>query len=199
MREASRPEASDLEASDLDYTIRNTDLGLLLVAATRRGVCLLRFGEREAGLLAELAREFPFAVPRRADARLAGWSGVIVDYVDGRSTSVEVPLDVRGSCFQRRVWKQLAEIPRGETRTYADVAVAIGVPGGARAVARACAANPVPVVVPCHRVIEKSGRPGGYNGGSRRKLRLLRKESALAVEPANGGGRPPRELAEPAP
>ena len=170
------------QASNLDYTIRNTDLGLLLVAATRTGVCLLRFGTRESELSAELAHEFPFATARRADVRLARWSGAIADYVDGRSARVEVPLDVRGSCFQRRVWKELAAIPRGETRSYSDVAQAIGLPGGARAVARACAANPVPIVVPCHRVVEKSGRLGGYNGGPQRKLQLLRSEGALPAE-----------------
>jgi AraC family transcriptional regulator of adaptative response/methylated-DNA-[protein]-cysteine methyltransferase len=170
------------QASNLDYTIRNTDLGLLLVAATRAGVCLLRFGARESELVAELVHEFPFATARRDDARLAGWSGAIADYVDGRSACVEVPLDVRGSCFQRRVWKELEAIPRGETRCYSDVAQAIGLPGGARAVARACAANPVPIAVPCHRVIEKSGRLGGYNGGPRLKLQLLRSEGALPAE-----------------
>jgi AraC family transcriptional regulator of adaptative response/methylated-DNA-[protein]-cysteine methyltransferase len=170
------------EESNLDYTIRETALGLLLVAATRTGVCLLRFGTRESELAALLAQEFPYAMARREDARLARWSGAIVDYVDGRSACVEVPLDVRGSCFQRRAWKELAAIPRGETRSYSDVACAIGHPEAARAVARACAANPVPIVVPCHRVIEKSGRPGGYNGGERRKLHLLRSEGAFAVE-----------------
>lgn len=182
------------EASKLEYTIRNTDLGLLLVAATRSGVCLLRFGARASELAAELEHEFPYATARRADARLASWSGAIADYVDGRSACVEVPLDVRGSCFQRRVWKELASIPRGETRSYSDVARAIGHPGGARAVAQACAANPVPVVVPCHRVVEKSGRLGGYNGGPDRKLQLLRREGALGAEPLErsaGARRPP--------
>jgi len=177
------------QAPILDYTIRNTDLGLLLLAATRAGVCLLRFGTRESDLSAELAHEFPFATARRADVRLARWSGAIADYVDGRSARVEVPLDVRGSCFQRRVWQELAAIPRGETRCYSELAQAIGLPGGARAVARACAANPVPIVVPCHRVIEKSGRPGGYNGGPQRKLQLLRGEGALpAAKSASSAG-----------
>jgi len=164
------------EGSELAYAIRDTDLGRLLVAATSQGVCLVRFGATDSELAGLLRRELPFAVVRREGGAVAEWADAIVAYVDGRASGVEVPLDVRGSCFQRRVWKELAAIPRGETRSYREVARALGMERGARAVARACAANPVPVVVPCHRVIASSGVPGGYNGGGERKLRLLRGE-----------------------
>jgi AraC family transcriptional regulator of adaptative response/methylated-DNA-[protein]-cysteine methyltransferase len=164
---------------DLTYAIRETRLGPLLIAATRTGVCFVRFGADRDELESALSDEFPFADAQPGGERVAKMSEAIADYVDGRSTEVGVPLDVRGSCFQRRVWKELAAIPRGETRSYSDVARAVGLPRGARAVARACASNPVPVVVPCHRVVEQGGRVGGYNGGAHRKLCLLRNEGAI--------------------
>lgn len=165
--------------STLCFAIRETRLGPLLVAATRAGVCFIRFGADRSGLASALAEEFPFADAQAEDDRVAEWSEAIVDYVDGRAEIVDVPLDVRGSCFQRRVWKELATTPRGETRSYAEVASAVGMPRGARAVARACASNPVPLAIPCHRVIEKSGGVGGYNGGVHRKRLLLRNEGAI--------------------
>jgi len=165
--------------STLTFAIRETRLGLLLVAATQGGVCFVRFGADSQELMAALAGEFPFADAQVEGGRVAAWCETIADYVDGRASRVDVPLDVRGSCFQRRVWKELAAIPRGETRSYAEVAHGIGMPRGARAVARACATNPVPLVVPCHRVIEKSGGVGGYNGGKHRKRLLLQQEGAI--------------------
>lgn len=166
-------------SENLDYGIRETRLGLLLVAATQRGVCLVRFGASERSLAATLAKEFPYAPLMRSEAKISVWSDAIVAYVDGRTEQVDLPLDVRGSLFQRRVWKELAAIPRGETRSYSDVARAVGAPRGARAVAQACASNPTPIVIPCHRVIEKGGGLGGYAFGARRKRRLLRSEGAL--------------------
>jgi len=169
------------ERFQLVYAIRDTRLGHLLVAATATGVCFVRFGDDPSELRAALRDEFPFADATEGHARAVRLSEALVDYVDGRSTRVDVPLDVRGSCFQRRVWKELAAIPRGQTRSYGEVARAVGMPRGARAVARACARNPVPIAVPCHRVIDADGRVGGYNGGANRKLRLLADEGAVCL------------------
>lgn len=169
------------------WTVRATRLGLLLVAGSPRGVCHVRFGEAEEELAGAVAAEFPFAVTRRDDAAVAGHADALAAYVDGRSPEPDVPLDVRGSAFQRRVWDALRAIPRGQTRSYGDVAAAIGRPGAARAVARACAGNPVAVVVPCHRVVPAAGGTGGYRYGSWRKSALLRAE---AGEPAPPLGAP---------
>ena len=159
------------------YTTRTTSLGLLLVAATARGVCQVRFGSSEAGLRAALARELPCATFERDGARVARWADVLAAAVDGRADAASVPLDVAGSRFQRRVWDALRRIPRGTTRGYGELAEALGQPRAARAVARACATNPAPLAVPCHRVVPKSGGAGGYRFGSWRKRALLAAEA----------------------
>jgi AraC family transcriptional regulator of adaptative response/methylated-DNA-[protein]-cysteine methyltransferase len=161
----------------IEYVIGSCPLGRLLVAATTRGVCLVDLGDRDEDLARRLLEEFPYAeLAPQPTGEVTKWRGAIADYLDGRTRHLDVPLDVRGSRFQRRVWAALGAIPRGETRSYSDVARAIGLPHGARAVARACAANPAPVVTPCHRVIEKSGGLGGYSRGVWRKRALLRLE-----------------------
>ena len=158
----------------IDYALVETSLGTLLVAATARGVCRIVFGDQRSG-----ARE-PAALRdlHRDDAKLAPFAAAIADYVDGRATSLDLPLDVRGSEFRRRVWDALAAIPRGATRSYADVARAIGMPRAARAVANACGANPVAVAIPCHRVVASDGGIGGYRWGIERKRALLAREGA---------------------
>jgi AraC family transcriptional regulator of adaptative response/methylated-DNA-[protein]-cysteine methyltransferase len=161
----------------IEYVIETCPLGRVLVAATDRGVCFVDLGAKDADLTTRLRKEFPFAeCDRRRSREIALWSRLIVDYLNGEVERIDVPLDVSGSRFQRRVWAALRKIPRGETRSYSDVARAIGVPRGARAVAQACAANPVPVVTPCHRVIEKGGVLGGYARGIWRKRQLLQLE-----------------------
>jgi AraC family transcriptional regulator of adaptative response/methylated-DNA-[protein]-cysteine methyltransferase len=168
-----------MEGESIDYRTRSCSLGRLLVAGTRRGVCYVRFGARDGELRRRLEQEFPYAQFRRvANGDLERWSAAVAGYVDGRVAEVDVPLDVRGSAFQRRVWNALRRIPRGETRAYSDVARAIGSPHGARAVAHACATNPVAVLTPCHRVVERGGGLGGYAGGVKRKRALLRAEGA---------------------
>jgi AraC family transcriptional regulator of adaptative response/methylated-DNA-[protein]-cysteine methyltransferase len=162
------------------YCVRESSLGKILVAATDRGVCLIRFGSADRELHRRLQREFPYAATElAADPELREWSKQIGNYVDGRTEQITIPLDVRGSRFQRRVWSALARIPRGETRSYADVAQALKMKGAARAVGRACATNPVPILVPCHRVVRTSGELGGYGGGAKRKRALLGREGAL--------------------
>lgn len=169
----------------IDYGCTATSIGTALVAATSRGVCRIAFGDGEAELAAQLARDLPFAALRRDDGALAAYCAALAAYVDGRSDTLALPLDVRGSAFRRRVWDALAAIPRGSTRSYADVARTIGMPGAARAVAGACAANPVAVAIPCHRVVESAGGLGGYRWGVARKRALLAREAASRLAPRN--------------
>lgn len=180
----------------IDWTLRVTRLGLLGVAVTGRGVCHVSFADDEAGVVRALAAEFPYAALQRDDAAAGALATQLVDYVEGRRATLDVPLDVGGSRFQRRVWDALRAIPRGQTRRYAEVAAALGVPGGARAVAGACAANPVAVVVPCHRVVPAAGGAGGYRYGAWRKRALLALEAgdaaAWEVVPTEAGRAAPR-------
>ncbi|MBW2241487.1 MAG: methylated-DNA--[protein]-cysteine S-methyltransferase [Deltaproteobacteria bacterium] len=174
----------------LRYATLETELGKLLLVATARGVCLVRFGQSETDLLQQLRKEFPCATYREAADELGPWLRALHEALGGRTPATKVPLDVRGSCFQRRVWRALANIPAGETRSYQEVARTLGMPGGARAVGRACASNPVPVLVPCHRVVGTDGSLGGYLGGPTRKRRLLEREKPHAAE----GSQPVRQM-----
>lgn len=166
-------------APAIAYCVRECALGCLLVAATERGVCFVRFGGGEPELEQRLKGAFPYApLVRAEEGAVVGWGEALADYVDGRRDSAEVPLDVSGSRFEERVWAALRQIPQGETRSYSEIARALGNPRAARAVARACAENPAAVVIPCHRVIEAAGTLGGYGGGVSRKRALLEREGA---------------------
>ena len=154
-----------------------TPLGRLLVAATDRGVCAVTLGESERALEAGLRREYPEAVLERAPAALAEWTERIARSLAESVDLSSIPLDLRATTFQRRVWEALRAVPRGETRSYSDVAAAIGRPTAARAVAAACAHNPAALVVPCHRVVRSDGALGGYRWGVARKRELLKRES----------------------
>jgi AraC family transcriptional regulator of adaptative response/methylated-DNA-[protein]-cysteine methyltransferase len=146
-------------------------------AATARGLCFVAVGEQEAGLVAALRHEYPRAdVAPRASARLIAWARAARAVADGGAWDPHLPVDIRGTAFQWRVWRALTKIPRGETRSYGDVARSIGRPTAARAVARACATNPLPLVVPCHRVVAQDGTTGGYRWGRARKTALLHRE-----------------------
>jgi AraC family transcriptional regulator of adaptative response/methylated-DNA-[protein]-cysteine methyltransferase len=169
--------------AEIRYALRETEFGVLLVASTVRGICAVELGDSADALESKLAREFPEATRRRVDARGAkaderflGWIDAMLEHVSGRQPRLPVPTDVAATAFQRRVWRALQQIPYGETRTYAEVAKAIGQPKAARAVAMACAANPVALVVPCHRVVPATNGPGGYRWGVRRKKLLLEQE-----------------------
>jgi len=159
------------------YVTVPTSLGRLLVAATERGVCRVALGDDPAVLEAELIAEFPAArVVEDKSGKLTAWVSAILAYLDGREPDLELPLDIRATAFQRRVWQELRQIPFGETRTYAEVAQAIGQPKATRAVAQACATNPVALVIPCHRVVREDGDLGGYRWGMERKRALLKRE-----------------------
>ena len=163
-------------AVDIRYTTADCPLGRLLLAATERGVCALYLGGDDAPLEAALAGEFPAARIGRADEGLGPWLGPLLEHLRGEQPHLDLPLDVRATAFQWRVWQELRAIPYGSTRTYKEVAERLGHPKAARAVARACATNPVSVVIPCHRVVRGDGDLGGYRWGLERKRALLDRE-----------------------
>lgn len=167
------------EGMEIRWSISETALGLALVAVTARGVCAVLLGDDADALEAELRAEFPRAQFERVDAGrdefLAPRVRAVADALASRSGSV--PVELVGTAFQRRVWEVLMRIPPGQTRSYAELADALGMPRGARAVARACAGNRVAVLVPCHRAIRGDGSLGGYRWGLPRKQALLEAES----------------------
>lgn len=160
------------------YTTAPSPLGRVLVAATERGVCALTLGDDDAALRANLAAEYPRATLRRDDDALRPTLEAVLAHLANRQTLAALPLDVGGTPFQREVWQALRAIPAGERRSYGEVAVSIGKPQAARAVASACAANPVGLVIPCHRVVRGNGDLGGYRWGIERKQALLDTEKA---------------------
>jgi AraC family transcriptional regulator of adaptative response/methylated-DNA-[protein]-cysteine methyltransferase len=165
----------------IGYTLTDCPLGRLLLAGTDRGVCAVYLGDNDAFLEGELRRELPAATILRDDEALANWAGRVRDHLQGGLPHLDLPLDVQATAFQWRVWQHLRAIPRGQTRTYRQVAEALGQPTAARAVARACATNPVSVVIPCHRVVRGDGGLGGYRWGLRRKQALLESEKARSA------------------
>jgi AraC family transcriptional regulator of adaptative response/methylated-DNA-[protein]-cysteine methyltransferase len=164
----------------IGFSIAACDLGRILVAATARGLCAVRLGDSDAELEATLRKEFPEAEISRDAQALGAYVEAILQHLAGHRTSLELPLDVRATAFQRRVWEALRRIPFGSTRSYREVAESLGQPTAARAVAGACAANPIALVTPCHRVVREDGSLSGYRWGVERKAKLLAQEQALA-------------------
>lgn len=173
------------EDIEISHVAVDTSLGTLLLAATDRGLCFVQFGADVDALLAALRREYPAAAlhPTHAAASpvLAAWIDALRRHIDEGRPRPDLPLDVQATAFQSRVWAFLQSIPAGETRTYAQVAAAIGAPKSARAVARACAANRIALAIPCHRVIRGDGDLSGYRWGPDRKRALLDRERAAAA------------------
>ncbi len=165
---------------NIRYAIAKSPLGKVLVGATERGVSAVYLGESEKTLAGELRREYPGAEIGPADNSFSRWVREILHRLDGKPPLLDLPLDVQATAFQRRVWQELQGIPFGETRTYSQIARAVGRPKAVRAVARACATNPVSIVVPCHRVIRAGGNLAGYRWGLSRKQRLLERERSAA-------------------
>ena len=161
----------------VQYAIVPSPLGRMLLAATPRGFCAVRFGETASELERELRKEFHGATLVRDEAALRPYVGPLLANLRGESVTIELPLDVRATAFQMKVWEKLREIPAGETRSYSEVAEAIGDPKAVRAVARACASNPVALAVPCHRVVRSDGELAGYRWGLQRKKKLLKLEA----------------------
>ena len=175
------------------WTIAPIPEGVALVAATDRGLCSVRLGHSPDALAADLHAEFPRAALARDDAALADVASIVADLAAGRRRpeADTLPLDVHATAFRRRVWEALRRIPFGETRSYGQIATAVGAPGAARAVGTACAQNPVPVVVPCHRVVGSDGSLHGYAYGLARKRQLLDAEAGAAGGGATSADQPP--------
>ncbi len=162
----------------IQYTTAKSSLGEVLVAATERGVSAVYLGDGGVRLVKELRDEYPRAEISSANGAFTQWVEEVVSRVEGSAPRRELPLDLQATAFQRRVWQELQNIPRGTTRTYSQIARAVGKPRAVRAVARACATNPVSIVVPCHRVVRADGNLAGYRWGLSRKERLLERERA---------------------
>jgi AraC family transcriptional regulator of adaptative response/methylated-DNA-[protein]-cysteine methyltransferase len=164
------------EGVSLRYTTTDSPLGRLLVAATDRGVAAVYLGDADGPLEKALHEEYPAAQRIRDDTGLTPTIKAILSHLEGRLPRLDLPVDVKATAFQWAVWQALRAIPLGETRSYGDVAKALGRPTGARAVARACATNPISIVIPCHRVVGSDGRVSGYRWGVERKRALLARE-----------------------
>jgi AraC family transcriptional regulator, regulatory protein of adaptative response / methylated-DNA-[protein]-cysteine methyltransferase len=163
-------------AATVRYAIADSPLGRMLIAATDRGVCSIQFAQSDGELIEGLKREFPFAVRKPDEGGLQAWVAALLQKMAGKELNSALPLDIRATAFQRRVWTYLQSIPFGATRSYGEVAKAIGQPSASRAVARACATNPVAVAIPCHRVVREDGSISGYRWGVERKKALLEME-----------------------
>jgi AraC family transcriptional regulator of adaptative response/methylated-DNA-[protein]-cysteine methyltransferase len=166
----------------ITYTIIDCSLGKLLVGATERGICAVSLGNSEESLVESLRHEYPAARIGRDDRALEDWAQEIAASLEERQPELEdLPVDMRGTEFQQQVWRELRTIPYGSTRSYSEIAMAIGRPGAVRAVAHACGANHVAVVIPCHRVVREDGSLGGYKWGIERKEALLAHERGLVA------------------
>ena len=166
------------EGMTINYATTDSPLGRILVAATERGICAVSIGEDDASLEQALTAEYSRATIRRDDDALRLYVDSIVEHLQHRTPLGALPLDVVGTPFQHEVWQALRAIPAGERRTYGQIAAMVGNPNGARAVAKACAANPATLVIPCHRVVRGDGGSGGYRWGAERKQAILANEGS---------------------
>ena len=164
----------------IHFAIAATPIGRMLLAATERGICSIRFGDSAENLEREVRVEYPKAEIVRSDRKLGEQVKALRAIIAGEQTAA-LPLDIQATAFQRRVWEELQAIPRGETKSYSKIAADIGHPKAARAVARACATNPVAIAIPCHRVVRENGAMGGYRWGVERKKKLLALEGVAAA------------------
>lgn len=162
----------------LRFAVAECSLGAILVAASGRGIAAIAFGDDPAALVEDLQDRFPKATLIGGDADFEATVARVVGFVEAPGTGLDLPLDVRGTAFQERVWQALRAIPAGRTATYTDIAAAIGLPKAVRAVAQACGANPAAVAIPCHRVVRTDGSLSGYRWGVERKRALLEREGA---------------------
>jgi AraC family transcriptional regulator of adaptative response/methylated-DNA-[protein]-cysteine methyltransferase len=161
---------------EIGYTTVRTHLGRLLIAGTSKGISAIYVGDSEQRLEGELRREYPAARISKDPSQVSRWVRQLVQHISGEQADLDLPLDVKATAFQRRVWEALQQIPRGSTRSYSALARSIGLPKGQRAVARACATNPAAILIPCHRIVREDGGLGGYRWGIKRKEALLAAE-----------------------
>jgi AraC family transcriptional regulator of adaptative response/methylated-DNA-[protein]-cysteine methyltransferase len=178
---SERSNSRGMAGMEITYTTSQSPLGTLLVATSAKGVCMITTGKSVAAVEERLFDEFADATITRSDSRLASLRKIVENRIAGRDLDTTIPLDLHGTPFQLSVWKEMLRIPAGKTRSYADVARNIGRPKAFRAVAQACGANPVPIVVPCHRVVASGGRLGGYTGGIEKKIHLLDAEGVAGL------------------
>jgi len=171
------------DGMEIQYAVTRSPVGMILVAWTPRGLCSVKIGDSRDAVTAALMAEFPNAAVKRA-SEPSPFAAAMLEHVTGDRPEIDLPLDIRATAFQLRVWRALKQIPYGETRSYSEVADSIGAPRAARAVARACATNPVALAIPCHRVVRNDGSMGGYGFGVRRKEVLLATEKRAAADPA---------------
>lgn len=160
----------------IDYWMGLSELGWMLMGSTGKGICWLAFGQQPRRLLRELQDAFPDACCTPAPEQLRHWFEQVREHVLLPDEALRLPMDVRGTAFQAKVWQAVRRVPLGQTRSYAEIAQSVGRPAACRAVAAACAANRLAVIIPCHRVIASSGQPSGYRWGTQRKRRLLAAE-----------------------
>jgi len=165
------------EDTETRFSIGECSLGSILVAASGRGVCAIFMGDEPGDLERELRVRFPTAAYAEGDAEFDRLAASVVGFVEAPWVGLDLPLDIRGTAFQRRVWQALRDIPPGETASYKEIAQRIGAPRSARAVAQACAANALAVAIPCHRVVRNDGALSGYRCGVERKRTLLEREA----------------------
>ena len=163
------------------FVTLETPLGWALVAATERGICMTALGDDRDRLGAAVRQRFPAAAVIAEAAGLKGWADQVVRFITEPGRNLDLPLDIRGTAFQARVWRALQKIPVGKTASYTEIAAALGQPKAVRAVAQACAANKLALIVPCHRVIRSDGELGGYRWGLERKRALLARERAAVA------------------
>ena len=171
--------STELDTADsIRFAVGECSLGAVVVATSAKGICAILLGDDAAGTVSDLRERFPDAQPIRDrlgfEAVLAG----VVAFIEAPARGLDLPLDPRGTAFQRRVWKALCEIPVGSTATYSDIARQLGAPKAAYLIGEACAANPIAVAIPCHRVVRQDGTFGGYRWGIKRKRALLQREAA---------------------
>jgi AraC family transcriptional regulator of adaptative response/methylated-DNA-[protein]-cysteine methyltransferase len=166
------------ESPPLAYAIGRCSLGSVLVARSEQGLCAILLGDNAESLSEELAERFPGERLVRTDGAFQELVGQVVQLTETPGRPLDLFLDLRGSSFQRRVWQALRDIPAGTTASYGEIATRIGAPRSARAVAQACAANPLAVAIPCHRVVRSDGRISGYRWGTERKRALLEREAS---------------------
>jgi AraC family transcriptional regulator, regulatory protein of adaptative response / methylated-DNA-[protein]-cysteine methyltransferase len=172
------------KSTHIGYTIVDCPLGRLLIAATEKGICAICLGDSDADLEVALFSEYPAAEIQRDGVELGQWVSTLLNHLNGQQPQLDLPIDVQATAFQWRVWQALRTIPYGSTRSYSQVAQSLGDPKATRAVARACASNPVAIVVPCHRVVREDGKLGGYRWGLERKQRLLAQEASRRPQEA---------------
>jgi AraC family transcriptional regulator, regulatory protein of adaptative response / methylated-DNA-[protein]-cysteine methyltransferase len=163
--------------AEISFAVGASSLGAVLVATTERGICAILLGDRPDTLERELRNRFPTAAPTPGGPELDSLAARVAAIVDAPALGLDMPLDVSGTPFQRRVWQALRQIPPGATASYAEVAAGIGAPDSVRAVAAACAANVLAVAIPCHRVVRSDGSLSGYRWGTERKRALLAREA----------------------